>query len=798
MLKSYLTIAFRSLWRARSYTALNVLGLAVGMACCLLILIYVYNELSYDRQHEKADRIYRLTQLFTSSGNHWACIGPPVGPAIKRAIPEIEKVTRFKFFEGQYPILGHGDRQFEEKDILYADSTVFQVFTLPLIQGNPANALSESGSLVLTNRMAKKYFGDDNPMGETLLMNGELPLRITGVMEDLDSGTHIPFDFLLSMSTFYANAGDWVDQAKTWAGFHTYLLLGESFEADRVETKFPTFVSSFFEDQFDDPPEQRMQLHLQPLRDIHLKSRLEKEIRANGDMAYIYIFSAIAVFILLIACVNFINLAVAQYSKRLREVGMRKVLGAKPGQLANQFLLESCVMTVFSLLISLILVESFAPILQNMTDKDLSLAGANPTLMILGAAVMVLFTALFSGGYPAFVFSKFRPIRALQGLVSHTAQATLLRKGLVVFQFTISIFLIIGALTIHSQLDYFFNKKLGFEQESVVVVPLRGEARDAVLGSIASFKQSLLQHPGILRVAAGSEVPGERFSLEGITRGDRKDQPGKPMRILWGVDEDYLTTLGVNLVLGRNFSSRFASDSMAFILNESGVRELELEDPIGTILRWGGYVGPVVGVTENFHFASLHHEIEPLIIPHRPSQVNQLLIRVRSDGMSSAISAIQEEIGRRAPGQLFVYSFLNDDFASLYNGEEKLSDIFIYFTGIAILVACLGLFGLTRFATEQRTKEIGMRKVLGAPLTGLVNLLCRDFLKLVLFANIIAWPVAYYVMNSWLQNFAYRVEIGWWMFALAGCVAFLIALVTVSSQAIRKALANPVDALRYE
>jgi len=798
MFRNNLKIALRNLIRHRAYSFINIAGLAVGMACCLLILLFVYDELSYDRQHQNAERIYRVTAAYVKTGKHWACIGPPVGPALQAAIPEIEQVVRFKFFERSKPVLRYNEIQFEERDILYADSTALQVFSLALVQGNPRTVLREPRSLILTQRMARKYFGDVDPLGHVLVMDGELPLTVTGVLQNLPPNTHMPFDFLISMSTFYANAGDWLDRAKTWAGFHTYVLLRESRHPGEVAQKLPAFVTDFYADQFDKPATQVVSLRLQPLTAIHLHSKLEKEIRPNSDVAYVYIFSAIALFVLLIACINFINLTTAQFPRRLREVGIRKVIGAYRAQLAKQFLGESLVITFGALLVAFLLIELGAPIFENLTGKILSFKEFDLKLLALGVGGIALLTGFLAGFYPALYISRFQPIQALQGLAAQTAQAVLLRKGLVIFQFVISIFLIAGALIIHNQLEFFRNRQLGFDKEAVIKAPLRGERREAVLKSLATFKQTLRQHPAILNVAVGAEAPGERFSLETIQRNDRRDETGVQMRILWGVDQDYLPTLGVKVAQGRNFSDQFAADSMAFILNEAAVRELHLDEPLGAVLRWNNYVGPVVGVTENFHFASLHQAIEPLILPHRPAQTSQLLVRVQPEKINEALASIRAALDRLVPNQLFLYSFLDDDFNQLYRGEDKLSRIFRYFTGIAILVAGLGLFGLAAFTTEQRTKEIGIRKVLGASAAGIVALLSKEFVKLVLLANLIAWPIAYFVMNDWLQDFAYRIQIGWWVFALAGGLALVIALLTVSAQAIKAALANPVEALRYE
>ncbi len=798
MLRHYLKIALRNLLKYKGYTFINVTGLAVGMTCCLLILFYVSTELSYDRHHENADRIYRVTRLDQQSGTHWACIGPPVGPALASTYPEIERVTRIRFIESGSVILSHEDSDFEERDVFYADANVFEVFTLPLKQGNPETVLRDPYTIVLTERVARKYFGDADPMGQILTFNGGMTLKVTGVLFDLPKTTHNPFDFLISLSTFYANAGDWLDYAKNWAGFHTYALLRPGVDIDAFTKNIPAFVAQFFEDRFDEPADQATSLHFQPLTDIHLRSNLEKELRQNGNMTYVYVFSLIAFFVLVIACINFINLTTARSTRRLHEIGVRKVAGAHRTQLARQFLAESMLMAFLAWAIALGLIELSVPVFNNLTGNELSVDSLSPATLFFAMGGIAFLTGLLSGSYPACLVSGFHPIEALKGRTRNAARPATLRKGLVTAQFVISIFLIAGSLVIAEQLTFLRSKQLGFDKERVIKIRLTHELKQAVVRAPETVRETLSQHPAVTSVSVASEVPGERFSLEDIQIEDQPEVPPKTMRIIWGVDYDYLPTLGIELADGRNFSREFRSDSSAFILNEAGVRALGLSDPTSARLRWGRYVGNVVGVVRDFHFASLHSEIEPLVIPLRPNQANHLLVRVAPNQMTEVLWYLRSKLDSIVPDQPFFYSFLGADFDSLYLAEDQLFNIFGYFTGIAIVIACLGLLGLASFAAEQRTKEIGVRKVLGASIQGIVLLLTKDLLKLVTLAFVISAPVAYFVMNLWLEDFAYRIEIGWWIFALAGGLTLVIALLTVSTQAIRAALANPVESLRYE
>ena len=799
MLKNYLKVALRTLQRQKGYAFINMFGLAVGMACCLLILLYIQDELSYDRHHIQADRTFRLTATFDESDNHWAPIGPPVGAAFKASIPEVEEVARIFPFGNS--VLHHEDRQFEENNGVFADSTVFEVFTIPLLRGNPKTALNRAFTVVISQEMARRYFGDEDPMGQVLSTSGSWEFTVTGVMEDPPPTTHLPFDFLLSMQTYYDGTGDWVNEARTWAGFYTYVLLRSTESVAAVETKLPTFINDFYAGVFDEGvPAEQMDLILQPIRDIHLHSQLEKEYRANSDITYVYLFGIIALFVLLIACINFVNLATARATTRMREVGVRKALGAWRSQLARQFLGESLLMTLLAVALAGGLILLTLPVFNNLTSKALSIGDLQQPVWLLGLGAVALFTGLVSGIYPALVLSSFRPVQALRGRGGTSSLPVVLRKGLVVFQFTISIFLIVGTMVVWNQLTFVRTQQLGFNKEHVINVRLNYAQRESMQESLEAFKEEMLRNPAITSVSLAPDVPGERYSLESFIVDGQQDAEETMMRVAWGADVDYLPALGLELVAGRNFSLMAPADTNAWILNEAAVRRLELEDPIGQVLRWNSadYAGPIVGIVKDFHFASLHHQIEPLVIPLRPGIGNFLLVRAQAGQAPQALAAAEEQLDRFAPGQIFRYSFLSSDFDQLYRTEDRLQAIFGYFSGIAIVIACLGLFGLAAFTAEQRTREIGVRKVLGASVGSIVSLLSKDSLWLVLIAFGVAIPLSYFAMNRWLEGFPYRISLGVEVFLMAGLLAIATALLTVGYQAVRAALTDPVKSLRHE
>ncbi|MGH7496485.1 MAG: ABC transporter permease [bacterium] len=795
MLKNHLKIALRNLLKHKAYAFVNVAGLAVGMTCCILILLFVQDELSYDQYHENAGRIYRVYRSKTANPSEgFALVGAPWAPALVRDYPEIARALRFRHLDRS--LLGHGDRRFYEEGGLYADSTLFEVFSFPLIQGDPKTALARPNTVVLTEAMAQKYFGDENPIGNSLTLNNKSELQVTGVMKNVRRNSHFRFDFLISFATYNAwDLNEW-----RMNNFYTYLLLAKDLSAPALEEKLPDFVAKYMGQQ----AQSAFTVHLQPLTTIHLHSQLLGELEANGDVAYVYIFSAIAFFVLLIACINFVNLATARSARRAPEVGLRKVVGALRSQLMRQFLGESILLSFLALLFTIGLAELFLPAFNLLSGKELRMDYTAQPALALGLIGMALLVGVISGAYPAFFLSSFRPVAALKGKLRTDASGALLRKGLIVFQFAISVALIIGTGVVYRQLQYIHNKKLGFNKEQVLVVRMRGET---VRQNYESVKSELLRHPEVLSVAGASgKLGGGEWGMSFRYEGAQNDA-GLDANVVV-VDYDYLETLQIKIVAGRNFSRNFATDAgEAFIINETAARQLGWDNPINKYLEkpirnqdgtWGRQRGRVIGVVQDFHFRSLHEQIKPMVMFMQPAFLGYLLVRIQSTDLPTTLAAIEDTWRALDPNLPLDSFFLEEGFDQMYRSEQRLGKIFGVFSFLAVCIAGLGLFGLASFTTEQRTKEIGVRKVLGATVSGIVLLISKEFTKLVLVAFVVAAPVAYFVMNRWLQDFAYRTEVGWWVIAAAGVLALVIALATVSTQAIKAALANPVEALRYE
>jgi putative ABC transport system permease protein len=796
LFKNYIKVAARNLRKYKTYSFINIFGLAIGMAVCLLILLFVRDELSYDRYHENSDRIYRLITEFSIKEKDTleAITSPPMGPALAADFPEVLSITRFYRAFDQEVLIRFQEKMFYENLIFFADQSVFDIFTFPLAKGNPRAALEEPYSVVITEEMAEKYFGHEDPLGKTLTFNNKDDYKITGVMKKIPSNSHFRFDFLASFSTLNHFQSIPLDDWGSCA-LYTYLLLAKGYSPQDLEKKLPSFLKKYASQiTF------LKSLYVQPLTDIHLHSNLLNEIEPNSDMAYIYIFSAVAFIILLIACINFVNLSTAKHANRAKEVGMRKVLGAYRNQIVRQYLGESVFLTFAALPLSLLLVELFLPVFNKLVGKNISVGFIDNLYFLLAVIGFTIFVGVVSGIYPALFLSSFQPIKVLRGFRSGSARQ-LIRSALVLAQFALSIILITCTVVISNQLRYIQNKKLGFDREHVVVIPLKEKQ---ILLKSQSLKNELLRNPNILRISVASDVPGRsgvnsnRFIPEGF------EATGglfiKNMR----VDYDFLETLGVEIKEGRNFSKDFETDiSEAFILNEAAVERIGWDQPIGKKLEWHAgrdrsKKGTVIGIIKDFHYESLNRKIEPLVLHIWPPSFQYCLIRIRPGDIQGTLDFIQQRWKELAPDFPFIYSFLDEDFGRLYKSEQKLSRIFACFSAFSIFVACLGLFGLALFAAEQRTKEIGIRKVLGASAARIALLLSREFTKWVLLANVIAWPVAYFAMSRWLQNFAYRINFGIGIFLLSALIAFVVALATVSYQAIKAALANPVEALRYE
>ena len=798
MLKNYLKIALRHLRRHKGYAFINVAGLAVGMAVCVLIILFVRDELRYDRFHAHADHIYRVVnERHAEQGVTMRASTPPaLGPTLVRVFPEVQQAVRF--FDMGKTLVRRGDTQVYERNVWTADSTLFDVFSLNLVAGDPGTALDQPASLILSQSAAQRHFGMDNPLGQTLDLSGGIEFTVTGVFEDWPEQSHIQADFIASFSTMRS----FVDPARLenwiWQQFYTYILLPDAGAAASLEAKLPAFL-----DRYADPETSQYSFtyesHLQPLSEVYLRSvGYEFDGSPRGSITYVYAFSGIALLILLIACFNFMNLATARSMQRAREVGMRKVIGAQRRQLVGQFLGESVLMAFVALVVTVGIVLLVLPGFNAFTGKALRL-DLMSMLFLLGGGLVV---GLLAGSYPAFFLSAFRPLHVLKG--GHGAEGmnlSVVRKGLVVAQFAISTLLIIGTAVVFQQLDYLHNKDLGFDKEQVVVLPLRGDMDD----NLDAVKSELMRHPGVIGATASWGVPGAWAA------GDDVRLPGSeaswPTNMIVA-DYDFIDTYRMHLVAGRGFSRDFSSDEReAFILNETAAQALGWtpEEAIGQPLLWDEWgdedqerSGHVIGVVKDFHYGSLHQEIERLVLLMHPTALGQLSVRIQPDGVQASMDHIASIWKTWAPSWPFEYEFLDEDIADEYAAEQTLSQLVSIFALLAIGIACLGLLGLAAFMAERRTKEVGVRKVLGASVPGLVLLLSKDFARLVLIAFIVAAPVAYIAMNRWLESFVYRIDLGVGVFLVAGVLVLAIAWLTVSYQSIRAARVNPVESLRYE
>jgi len=804
MLKNYLKVAVRILLKHKAYSFINVLGLAVGLVCCLLIGLYVEEELNYDRHHEKAGRLYRvMMESRTPEKESYFALSPaPLGEVLVRDFPEVESSTRLFSLFGKATV-SYEEKYLMENRIFFADSTFFDLFSVPLLAGDPQSALSKPNSIVLSETMARKYFGSENPLGKVMRVNSDFDVRVTALMADIPAGTHFHPDFLVSLSSFgFSRSPSFISNNN----FHTYIVLRDGTNPKELEAKFPAAVRRYSASQVSERFGQSFEARaaagfstswsLIPVPDIHLYSHRQYEIEANGDIATVYILSAVALFVLLIACVNFVNLATTRAANRAREIGVRKIVGSNRLQLLLQFFTESMVLSVLSAVIAAVLVELIIPAFNTLSGKQIESVFFRDGFWLLGIVGIALSVGFLAGIYPAIVLSSLRPVDMLKGGNSTGGRASVVRSGLVIFQFAVSVALIIGTLVVQRQLEFLSNQKLGFDKEQVLVIS-RAQSLDRRL---EVFKQELAGDPGILNVAASTTLPGRLFGRS--TYRDIHVSSGESSTLHeMEADHDFVPTLGLKLAAGRNFSRNIASDSSAVILNQAAAKLFGWADPVGQQLTYPGpqqnWRGTVVGVVEDFHFESLHSPIQPLLILHQPSY-QYISVRLRPEDIAVTIRSIESVWKKLAPQQPFEFSFLDQDFNALYSAEQKTGTIFEIFSALAVAIACLGQLGLAAYMIEKRTKEIGVRKVLGASVSSVVALLSKEFVVLVTLANVIAWPVGAYAMNLWLENFAYRTDIGLWTFVQAGVLALFIALLTVSVQAIRAALANPVGSLRYE
>jgi len=793
MFKNYFKTTFRNTTRHKGYSFINLAGLAIGMACTLLILLWVKDEMSYDRFHENNKDIYRIM----SYGTRYMIEGfdgtpAPLAPAIKEEVRGIVNYARFSDIPKM--VFKYGDKVFYETRGLIADPSIFEIFTFPFVKGDPKTALSEPLDIVITETMAKKYFGSENPVGKTMEVEG-MSAAVRGVIQDIPHNSHIQFDFLSS----YEFIQEVTNYGMSWGSFNfiTYLQLEENRDIQEIGKNITAVAAKNNCPQVKDGVEFR----LQPLAEIHLDSRAAYRNYSDiGDRKYVYVFSIIAFFVLFIACVNFMNLSTARSTTRAKEVGMRKTVGASRRQLIMQFFGESLFLTSMACVFALILVITLLPAFNQITGKQLKLDLIDIQL-VLGLIIIVLLTAVTAGSYPAIYLSSFRPVKVLKGAFKSDGKSQTFRRVLVVTQFTLSIALLIGTSVAYNQLHFLRHSNLGFNKENIVYVPVKeniGKSYDA-------FKAELLRDANIYSVTAQYYL----FAEEGSFRSTGYDWEGREEGqeqdiILNLVDYDFIPMLDLELVEGRNFSEEYSTDvTQAYILNEEAIKEMGIQEPVGKRFSYGKREGTIIGIMKNAHFRSLHVEIEPHVFffmedVSEATQYGVVLIKINGNKTEEALAKIQRVWGSINPISPFEYHFLDQKYDSLYRKEKKIGTILNAFTLFAIVISCLGLFGLASFLTEQRTSEIGIRKVLGASESGIVFLLSKQFTKWVLIANLFAWPAAYFVMKEWLKSFAYRINIGIWVFVLSGMLAVGIALITVSYQALKAARANPIDSLRYE
>ncbi|WP_428654588.1 ABC transporter permease [Runella sp.] len=802
MIRNYVTIAFRNLMRHKLNSSLNLAGLAIGFAAGLLIILHVREELQYDKGFTKSNRIFRLnSENFGETTRRWAATSPVLALEMQRQLPGIKQVARFQRHpSGQilsYTESVTGDvKRFEEKKGFFADSTVVDVFDIAFVKGNPKTALVQPNTIVLTEATAKRYFGDQEPMGK-LIQDDQTKrqLTVSGVIKAFPFPTHLNFDYLISMTTLYQLMDKQMLERRSWSGFYNYVVLDSPERRTVIEAALPEFTVRYYDPTGDHRKEilAGNKLHLQPIPDIHLHSRLEKEMGPNSDIMYVYIFSAAALFILLVAAVNFINMATAQAFNRMKEVGIRKALGARKAELINQFLGESFLLTLAASALALLLFWFSIPFYNTLAAKNLQFSELfTPTNVV----TMLLLTGIISflaGVYPAWFIANFDPVQSLKGKKITVSSVTFVRKSLIVFQFAVSVFMIFSTLIVYRQMQFFQAKNLGFNQEHLVAVKLYNQE----MGEKARTLQSEWQkNSAISDIALISTLPGDRFSIEDVIPLQAPDN-AMSIRHLWG-DENLLKTLQAQIKEGRNFVKQAYNARPVFIVNEAAVKALKLADPVGKQLVVRGDTGQVVGVVKDFNFASLHSGIDPLIVVQNPRETNQFLLKIKGGKIAQTLESMKATLAQISPSSLFIYTFIDEKLALLYESEQRMSNVLKVFAILGILISCLGLFGLSTYAIQLRTKEIGIRKVVGANIAGIVFLLSKDFLGLVLLAIVLASPLAGWVMNRWLQNFAYHVSLEWWIFVLAGVLAIGISLLTVSYKTIKAALMNPVKTLRSE
>jgi putative ABC transport system permease protein len=803
-MKTFLNLFYRINMKNKAFTLINIIGLAVGMAGFILIMLWVKDELSYDKFNEKESRIVRVMVDFSFAGENGSDVGTlaPMAAVLKNDFPEVENVVRFRNY-GTASIK-FAEKSFNEKEIIYADSTIFDIFTIPLIKGNPKDALSVPNTITISESIAKKYFGDTDPIGKTLNLYGSREFEITGVYKDIPKTSHFNFDFIASVYTYDECYQD------NWGSFNfvTYVLLKENVDPQAFEKKLSILVDKYVAvtvEQYLDAPWEEIQkqgtwfkFRIQRLRDIHLHSHHNGEIGINGDAKNVYVFISIAIFILLLACINFTNLSTAKAITRSKEIGLKKVFGERLFTLIRDHLSESFIIVFIAHMVAMVLVEVFLPFFNNISSKNLSIEYSNPQIL-LSLFGLIVITSLVAGSYPAFYLSSYKTISALKSEITAGKKKTRFRSIMVIGQFVISIVLLSSTLVLNKQMRFIQAKDLGYEKENLVCI----WNNKLNWNEINNLKDDLLKNPMIKSATISGYLPIPSTSGRNVLYKDGISSTRFSTYNISNVDHDYINTLGINIKKGRGFSKDFPTDSSAVLINEAAAKSFGWDDPIGKIIGWpisetriDKYT--VIGVLDNFNFESVHKPISPMVCFLNHSK-GALSIRLKSGtDISSAIKFIESKWDHYSPSSSFDYTFYDDSLNHLYASESKLNQILVAFTVIAFFVSCLGLIGLAMFATEQRKKEIGIRKVVGASVTQVGKLLSYDFTKLVIIAFLIATPVSYYAMTKWLENYAYKTNISWWIFVLAGLISYITAMIAIGYQSYKASAANPVETLRDE
>jgi putative ABC transport system permease protein len=797
MIKNLFKIAIRNIFKDKTYSAINILGLTIGITCSMFLLMYILDELSYDRYHKNADNIYRIVSNIKEPDNAftWSVAQIPVAEELRDNYPEVENAVRF--FGTSRNLYKNGELQFYEDEFYLADSTVFDMFTYEFIKGDPATALDLPFTMVLTEKMAKKYFGEADPINQSLQNQQNEEFKITGVIKDVPHNSHFRFDALISRNTRPQNQGGWGG-----FGVFTYIQLPAGYDLNKMYASLDTIVKQKVNPIFEQYGIS-VKYELQRIPDIHLHSKIQDEAEAGGDISYIYIFGAVAGFMLIIACINYMNLATARSANRAKEVGIRKVMGSQRSQLIYQFITESVVIALIALVVSLVLIYLLLSTFNTLSSKEIPFGYILQAPVLLSLLGVVLFAGIVGGSYPAFYLSGFNPVSVLKGKHSAKGGSVLFRKSLVVAQFAISIFMLISTLIVFDQLEFLRNKDLGFEKKQVVRIDLSGrELRQKSKALVDKIKQS----SEVEMVGMADASPGEGIGKNLIKVEDNEGKMADKGVDWFNADFDFVKTLGMQIVQGRDFSRDVISDTtFAVLVNEAMVKRMAWDNPIGKKFVFSQGPGNpdiekhVVGVVKDYHQNSLYDVIEPLMIMLGDEQ-NYIFVRTKEGDVRQSLASLEKVWKEVNPSHPFEYQFLDQDFDSQYTADEKRSQIFTVFSVLTITIACLGLLGLAAFTTEQRTKEIGVRKVIGATVNSLVVLVSKEFFVLVGLGMLIAFPAAWYFTSSWLQNFAYRIELEgeWLTFIISAFMALAITMITVGYHVVRSAMANPVNSLRDE